>query len=240
MVSETVSFHQHSAPISRSCSYRQTDRQTDQVTRVFPASRYQTCPNGAHRQVEQQQQQSVGEHGIPAVLPADARARPRRASRCHGIPQDATGLKVKLDAKTGLCAAVDQATRIPRGLTPGAISNMPLSVPRYWPKRRPLARAPCRRTLGDLDARANLGWLPPLGPHADMHERFAVTLGRPHPGESAHHHGTTHTTTRAECTAACVPPEVPRWPAMLRRYSQCARAAQQEACPSPRPPRYPR
>jgi hypothetical protein len=32
------------------------------------------------------------------------------------------------------------------------------------------------RALPDLDGRANLVWLPSLGPHAHMHERFAVTL----------------------------------------------------------------
>ncbi len=61
----------------------------------------------------------------------------------------------------------------------------PCCFPRHWPKRRPLAQQSLRLTPADLAGRANLDWLPPLGPHADMHERFAVTLGRPVSGQSA-------------------------------------------------------
>ena len=94
-------------------------------------------------------------------------------------------------------------------------------------------------TLADLDARANLDWLPPLGPHADMHERFAVTLaGRSLSNQrrrTAFFPPLATTTlcitaplgrTRAAPGHACslpprVPPGVPRWAGMRRRYSQC-------------------
>lgn len=82
-------------------------------------------------------------------------------------------VKIACQAKTSALEA-DHPTRAPRP-APGP-SGIPLFVPRYWPKRHPLAHPSLLLTLADLDARANLGWLPPLGPHANMHERFAVTL----------------------------------------------------------------
>ena len=105
-------------------------------------------------------------------------------------------------------------------------------------------------TLADLDARANLDWLPPLGPHAEHARAICRHTGRPLFGESAapnhvfpasgNHHTTrdhphrgrhgpprTHTTTPQQgMLDACslrprVPPGVPRWAGMQRRYSQC-------------------
>jgi hypothetical protein len=145
--------------------------------------------------------------------------------------------KVQLDAKAGLCASrsSDRGARVPAAC-PRSISNPPRPFPRYWPKRLPLAHSSLPLTLADLDARANLAWLPPLGPHADMHERFAVTLARPDPIESTsptalfafcnHTHQPrqprqphTRTPPTPHHSFACPPPEVPRPAGMLRRYS---------------------
>ncbi len=124
---------------------------------------------------------------------------------CKGCPPSrraslhATGprvRKVKWDAKAGLCSRVDHPTRIPAALCPPSqqTPSRPQRIPAHPPvhlKSPPVppallakasstsAGAPVgslHLTLADLDARANLDWLPPLGPHADMHERFAVTL----------------------------------------------------------------
>lgn len=95
-----------------------------------------------------------------------------KAAPCLSIPQRC---KIRWDAKAGLCAEGGSSDQGPRGRSPGP-SMISLFFPRYWPKRDPLAQKPLHLTLGDLDARANLDWLPPLGPHADMQERFAVTL----------------------------------------------------------------
>ena len=198
---------------------------------------------------------------------------------CKGCPPSrraslhATGprvRKVKWDAKAGLCSRVDHPTRIPAALCPPSqqTPSRPQRIPAHPPvhlKSPPVppallakasstsAGAPVgslHLTLADLDARANLDWLPPLGPHAEHARAICRHTGRPLFGESAapnhvfpasgNHHTTrdhphrgrhgpprTHTTTPQQgMLDACslrprVPPGVPRWAGMQRRYSQC-------------------
>ena len=149
-------------------------RKTVRITEYyssFPVSRYQTCPNGPRGQRSSSSNQSGN------TLPCGP---------CKGCP------KVKWDAKAGLCSWMltsGSSDQDPRGLVPPT-QRIPAHPPVHLksPPVPPalLAKAPSTSagapvgslhlTLADLDARANLDWLPPLGPHAQMHERFAVTL----------------------------------------------------------------
>jgi hypothetical protein len=168
-----------------------------------PVSRYQTCPMGSFGPGACNQSDNVTRCSPPASASASPSmqgwlARPPVPLAASFLPLSRPAHRERSKSQIGCqgwawpplrCGrSSDQG---PRGAGGASMSTphpclhlkYPCCFPRHWPKRRPLAQQSLRLTPADLAGRANLDWLPPLGPHADMHERFAVTLGRPVSGQ---------------------------------------------------------